>query len=95
MLKVKSNLNKLNNFVLSQLQPIHTSGISTPAFKVKRANKLKDKPKPKHERNITPTRGLYEKSDVSRSAGRQGQNRSQHQQKDTLYEDSRLSSIDV
>jgi hypothetical protein len=66
--KVRCNLSRLNEFVQSKLNPLSgTSGITTPALKVRRPKKNPmtgegmDHKKSQHERNITPSRvGLFE-----------------------------------
>lgn len=109
--KVRCNLSRLNEFVQSKLNPLSgTSGITTPALKVRRhkknpmAGEGMDHKKSQHERNITPSRvGLFEQSDVSLNRSQKphaasilGQQTQKELQKlhDTLYEDSRLSSLD-
>lgn len=56
-----------------------SSGTLTPALRVNRRNKQQQNTRySQHERNVTPTRRLFEQSDVSLniSANRNGQNRS-------------------
>ena len=97
MNKVRCNLTKLNEFVQSKKQP--TSGITTPALRVKRSHK---KHQDFEKRQTTPSRvgGLFEQSDASLNISAKMPNRSvlqkeQKVQHDTLYEDSKMSSIDA
>lgn len=67
IIKVRGNLTKLNNFVhLSKKQT--STGVTTPALKVKRSHKKGtdyDVTKRYYDRNTTPSRagGLFEQSD--------------------------------